>query len=475
MQECMIQPVQSAEIREEQAAGQETVLNGPGWVLVKTSEGGFRILLPENGKNGKENRDHSLCEERHETGGDDGSRIGSSDEKETAAKDAAGTDAGEGEPDEPGANQTVPDTSASGNEPAEPDEKQELMTDSAGDREPDNPVSDAGGQTDKESAGDENREEPEAGPEVEDAGTDPENGDSTVDVPEDAGPDNAGEEEGTEPDKQPAAEPEKPVTPDAEQPALPLEKPEGSATGCIRLPDTLFPSGEPVNADQQQPEITVPSVPEAGPAATVTPLLPPDAESWPDQPVRQPVVQTGPSLEAAFILNQERQTDSGRTLQPDRWAESASAAETAGPATDLSGTLAAAADKSGSEPVQVRAGSRLFSWNPQEGLKVMQDQQPAVPSRFTVVEDGQRVQLILPGPEPVLSAQVNGQTVPVQQRQEGSVIEVTRAYAGQQVRALTASGKVIEQQIAGRNTGGWLALWPALLAPVIWLRRRRHG
>lgn len=102
MQECMIQPVQSAEIREEQAPGQETVLNGPGWVLVKTSEGGFRILLPENGKNGKENRDHSLCEERHETGGDDGGRIGSSDEKETAAKDAAGTDAGEGEPDEPG-------------------------------------------------------------------------------------------------------------------------------------------------------------------------------------------------------------------------------------------------------------------------------------------------------------------------------------------------------------------------------------
>lgn len=472
MQECMIQPVQSAEIREEQAAGQETVLNGPGWVLVKTSEGGFRILLPENGKNGKEIRDHSLCEERCATGSDDDSRNGMPEQQEPAAKDPADADAGEGEQDGPEADQTVPDTGESGEEQDEPlDEKQETMTDSAGDGEPEKPVSDSGLQTDEESAGDENRQEPE----TDDSGTDPEKGDAAADVPDDAESDNAGEEEGTEPVEQPAAKPEKPVLPDAEQPAPPLEKPEGSATGCIRLPDTLFPSGGPVNAGEQQPEITEPSVSEAVPVQTGTLLLAPEAGSWLVRLVKQPVVQAGPSVEAASILDKERQTEPASTLQTSRLTESPTMAETAGPAADLSGALAAAAGRTGSEPVQVRAGSRLFSWNPQEGLKVMQNQETAVPSRFKVVEDGQRVQLILPGPEPVLSAQVNGQTVPVQQRQEGSVIEVTRAYAGQQVRALTASGKVIEQQIAGRNTGGWLALWPALLAPVIWLRRRRHG
>ncbi|WP_305233826.1 hypothetical protein [uncultured Faecalibaculum sp.] len=265
-------------------------------------------------------------------------------------------------------------------------------------------------------------------------------------MPDDAESDNAGEEEGTEPVEQPAAKPEKPVLPDAEQPAPPLEKPEGSATGCIRLPDTLFPSGGPVNAGEQQPEITEPSVSEAVPVQTGTLLLAPEAGSWLVGLVKQPVVQAGPSVEAASILDKERQTEPASTLQTSRLTESPTMAETAGPAADLSGALAAAAGRTGSEPVQVRAGSRLFSWNPQEGLKVMQNQETAVPSRFKVVEDGQRVQLILPGPEPVLSAQVNGQTVPVQQRQEGSVIEVTRAYAGQQVRALTASGKVIEQQ-----------------------------
>lgn len=141
MQECMIQPVQSAEIREEQAAGQETVLNGPGWVLVKTSEGGFRILLPENGKNGKEIRDHSLCEERCATGSDDDSRNGMPEQQEPAAKDPADADAGEGEQDGPEADQTVPDTGESGEEQDEPlDEKQETMTDSAGDGEPEKPV-----------------------------------------------------------------------------------------------------------------------------------------------------------------------------------------------------------------------------------------------------------------------------------------------------------------------------------------------
>lgn len=174
------------------------------------------------------------------------------------------------------------------------------MTDSAGDREPDNPVSDAGGQTDKESAGDENREEPEAGPEVEDAETDPENGDSTVDVPEDAGPDNAGEEEGTEPDKRPLCQNrKKPVTPDAEQPALPLEKPEGSATEAHPSAGYIVSfrrTGQCRSAADRKSQY--PLFRKQAQRRQSHQLAPPDAESWPDQPVRQPVVQTGPSLEA---------------------------------------------------------------------------------------------------------------------------------------------------------------------------------
>ena len=122
----------------------------------------------------------------------------------------------------------------------------------------------------------------------------------------------------------------------------------------------------------------------------------------------------------------------------------------------------------------VKSGGLLFDWDQEEGLRILETR--TRPVRFSVQETADTVQLRLPPEQTILSAQVDGEPIPVQKDEQGNtLLEVPRGRTVREVRALTSTGTLLEHQIGSSQSMNWFSLWPILLAPVLWLKRRHHG
>nr|WP_289770435.1 hypothetical protein [Faecalibaculum rodentium] len=122
----------------------------------------------------------------------------------------------------------------------------------------------------------------------------------------------------------------------------------------------------------------------------------------------------------------------------------------------------------------MKSGGLLFDWDQEEGLRILETR--TRPVRFSVQETADTVQLRLPPEQTILSAQVDGEPIPVQKDEQGNtLLEVPRGRTVREVRALTSTGTLLEHQIGSSQSMNWFSLWPILLTPVLWLKRRHHG
>lgn len=295
-----------------------------------------------------------------------------------------------------------------------------------------------------------------------------------------------------------------PVVSDDSQPERPGEnladkEPSGSVqekpTGCIQTPALLFPSAKP--SELQKPE-------ESGSGGS----RPPEGSA----PVSGAVTGTGlqdPAVSASGSMEEKLRpivtapapvpepipAGAGETLvQPGipgtdlTQPASASQIETGVDITVQTGLVTAREknrERQGSEQSTeslkaeysghlVKSGGLLFDWDQEEGLRILETRTP--PVRFSVQETADTVQLRLPPEQTILSAQVDGEPIPVQKDEQGNnLLEVPRGRTVREVRALTSTGTLLEHQIGSSQSMNWFSLWPILLAPVLWLKRRHHG
>ncbi len=291
---------------------------------------------------------------------------------------------------------------------------------------------------------------------------------------------------------------------DDSQPERPGEnladkEPSGSVqekpTGCIQTPALLFPSAKP--SELQKPE-------ESGSGGS----RPPEGSA----PVSGAVTGTGlqdPAVSASGSMEEKLRpivtapapvpepipAGAGETLvQPGipgtdlTQPASASQIETGVDITVQTGLVTAREknrERQGSEQSTeslkaeysghlVKSGGLLFDWDQEEGLRILETRTP--PVRFSVQETADTVQLRLPPEQTILSAQVDGEPIPVQKDEQGNnLLEVPRGRTVREVRALTSTGTLLEHQIGSSQSMNWFSLWPILLAPVLWLKRRHHG
>lgn len=320
--------------------------------------------------------------------------------------------------------------------------------------------------------------------------TDPDAADKNVDA---AGQGCADPAPAVSDDSQPERPGEKPADKD------PDKKPAGSVqekpTGCIQTPALLFPSAKPselpkteesgsgesrapegsapvsgtvtgtglqdpaVSAsgsmeEKLRPILTAPTpVPEPIPAGAGETLIQPGTPGTDlTQPASASQIETGVDItvQTGLVIAREKNRE---RQGPEQSAESLKA--------ESSGHL-------------VKSGGLLFDWDQEEGLRILETRTP--PVRFSVQETADTVQLRLPPEQTILSAQVDGEPIPVQKDEQGNnLLEVPRGRTVREVRALTSTGTLLEHQIGSSQSMNWFSLWPILLAPVLWLKRRHHG
>lgn len=206
--------------------------------------------------------------------------------------------------------------------------------------------------------------------------------------------------------------------------------------------------------EKLRPIVTAPApIPEPIPAGAGETLVQPGTPGTDlTQPASASQIETGVDITVQTGLVTAREKNRERQ-GPEQSAESLKA--------EYSGHL-------------VKSGGLLFDWDQEEGLRILETRTP--PVRFSVQETADTVQLRLPPEQTILSAQVDGEPIPVQKDEQGNnLLEVPRGRTVREVRALTSTGTLLEHQIGSSQSMNWFSLWPILLAPVLWLKRRHHG
>lgn len=248
-----------------------------------------------------------------------------------------------------------------------------------------------------------------------------------------------------------------------------LQKPEESGSGGSRPPEGSAPVSGAVTGtalqdpavsasgsmeEKLRPIVTAPApIPEPIPAGAGETLVQPGTPGTDlTQPASASQIETGVDITVQTGLVTAREKNRERQ-GPEQSAESLKA--------EYSGHL-------------VKSGGLLFDWDQEEGLRILETRTP--PVRFSVQETADTVQLRLPPEQTILSAQVDGEPIPVQKDEQGNnLLEVPRGRTVREVRALTSTGTLLEHQIGSSQSMNWFSLWPILLAPVLWLKRRHHG